>query len=379
VNPAIEALAALVAASYVVFVLRGIDVVRRSRDALEERALDVLPPLTIVVPARNEERQIERCVRSLLAQAYSDLRVIVVDDRSDDATASIVERLAREDGRLALLRGGELPGGWVGKPWALHQGVAGVETPFVLATDADTIHERGAARAAVSYAIVRNLDVLSLVTTQLTESLGERLVLPAILYAIFWGVGPLDDINDPCKPNAIFNGQYILFRREALASTGDYENVRAEIAEDLELARRFKRERRFRTRLVDSNGLVSTRMYRSFCEVWNGFVKNFALGVRDFGPLKYAALAFFALLSPIGPLTLVVLLASDRWLEALGVALLIALSVAVSEYALRRGRYRAWSGLALPIGMAVLTAIFATSLWQHGRSGVVWRGRRYAP
>lgn len=363
----------------VVFGLRSVVISLRSTERIVERAGAELPFLSIVVPARNEAHQVGACVRSLLSQAYPAFEVVVVDDCSTDETARIVAELAQRDSRLRLVRGAALPQGWVGKPWALQQGVMQTRGDWLLFTDADTVHESAAARTAISYALSERIDAISLLTDQVMESAAERVVLPSILWTIIFGTGSLATVNDPKKPNALFNGQYIAMSRHAYDEIGGYTAVRGEIAEDLELARRFNADRRLRMRLVGGSGLVRTRMYRSFSEIWHGFVKNFALGVRGEPFLAAFAIAYFALLAPVLPLALIAFAASRETIPALiaGAALVIALAGA--EFGMRRARFPRWSALWLPVGISVMVGIFVTSIAKHARGGVAWRGRAYGP
>jgi chlorobactene glucosyltransferase len=375
----IFAVAALVLAN-ALFALRSLDVILRSRDRIEPSEPDPgLPSLSIVVPARNEERQIERCLRSLLAQRYPDFEVILVDDRSEDRTRAIADAFALADQRLKVVAGEPLPEDWVGKPWALAQGARAARGAWMLFTDADTEHEPLAAASAARCAIDRSCDVVSLLTDQETIGTAERIFLPTILFTILLGIGALDDVNDPGKPQvAIFNGQYILVSRAAYEAIGGHAAVRDEIAEDLELARRFKRDGRFRIFLAGAGGLVRTRMYRSFGEIWEGFVKNFALGARGNAARAAAGVTLLTCVSPLTPLTLLALLATRRWRGAAALALSMATVSAIAELGFRRMRFRPGSGLALPVGLSVVLAIFATSAacTLSGR-GVQWRGRRY--
>jgi chlorobactene glucosyltransferase len=375
----IVAVAALVLAN-ALFALRSLDVILRSGDRIQPSEPDSsLPSLSIIVPARNEERQIERCLRSLLAQRHPDFEVILVDDRSEDRTGAIAHALALDDQRLKIVAGEPLPEDWVGKPWALAQGARAARGAWMLFTDADTEHEPLAAASAARCAIDRGFDVVSLLTDQETIGIAERVFLPTILFTILLGIGALDDVNDPGKPQvAIFNGQYILLSRVAYEAIGGHAAVRDEIAEDLELARRFKRDGRFRTFLTGAAGLVRTRMYRSFGEIWEGFVKNFALGARGNPARAAAGVTLLACVSPLTPLMLFALLARRRWGGAAALAVSTATVVAIAELGFRRMRFRRGSGLALPVGLSVVLAIFATSAARmlSGR-GVRWRGRRY--
>ncbi len=339
---------------------------------------DDLPKLSIVVPARDEERQIEACVRSLQAQAYPDFEIVVVDDRSSDATAVIVERIATHDARVRLVRGAELPVGWVGKPWALTQGVQAARGTWLLFTDADTTHEPLASASAVLFARAHELGFLSIITDQTCISWPERALLPTILTGIALGVGSFDAINDPCRRDAaLFNGQYLLARRAAYDVIGGHSAVRGEIAEDLELARLVKRDGRFRAMLVGGAALVHVRMYRSFGEIWEGFTKNFALGVRGRPGAAAFGIAFFVVLSPGSPLVFFVALSLHVWAAAVVAAASMLASQVAAEFSMRAFRMPRWSGLWVPAGFAMVPTLLAASLLKHAFGGVTWRGRRY--
>ena len=362
------------------FAVRSLMIAARSRAHLEAVELDgAFPALSIIVPARDEERQIETCVRSLLAQEYPNFEVVVVDDCSHDGTRAILDRIALEDERLIVVGGEPLPQGWVGKPWALEQGMRAARGTWLLSTDADTEHEPLAAGSALVYAVKHRLDALSLLTDQTMVGPAERLVLPSILWIIAFAVGGLDDVNDPLKPDAaLFNGQFVLMTRDAYEAIGGYAALRGEVAEDLELARLLKADGRFSIALAGAQGLVRTRMYRSFHEVWNGFVKNFALGARGRAGTTALGLLFLASLSPLSPIALCLFASGDRAGLALAVGFAMLAASLAAEYGMARARFPRGSGWTIPVGVAVLFAIFATSLVRYASGlGVEWRGRHY--
>lgn len=362
-----------------VFAFRSQHIAFNSRFALEAvPPPKVAPDVSIIVPARNEARQIEQCVRSLLAQDYPHFEVIVVDDRSEDETAAIVARIAGEDARVRLIAGEALPSGWVGKPWALHQGAQHARGEWLLFTDADTQHEPGATAAALGYARAHNLDVLSVLTEQIMVTPAERIFLPSVLWTIAFAIGSLRAINDPARENALFNGQYVLAARRAYEAIGGHEAVRNEIAEDLELARRFKSDGRFRTALVNGSGLVRVRMYRSFGELWQGFVKNFWVAARDQGILAAIGIVLLVCVAPITPIALVVALVMKSETAAAALVLAMVSAIVGASPGMRRLGLGRWSSWYLPIGITLVVAIFVTSITAHARGGVIWRGRRYA-
>lgn len=327
-----------------------------------------LPALSIVVPARNEERNVERCVRSLLAQRLRDFEVIVVDDRSTDATAQILAQLARGDARLRVIAGEPLPEGWVGKPWALHQGVRAAQGTWLLFTDADSEHDPLAQPSILRYALAQGADAVTLATGQELGSFWERAVLPSALMIVVLALAG--------RPLA--NGQYILVARAAYEALGGHAALRGEIAEDIEFAKRLAADGRFRLCLADGTRLVRVRMYRSLRELWDGFTKNVFIGAE--GDVATAALSIVVLagFSVAPPLLAVAALARGRRLAALEAACCTVATAATASWAFARLSIPRRYGLYQPLGFAVVGAIMlnATVRVLSGR-GVEWRGRRY--
>ncbi len=337
------------------------------------------PPLSVIVPARDEERTIERCVRSLLAQTLADCEVIVVDDRSADATPAILARLAAEHSRLRVLRGAPLPDGWVGKPWALEQGARAARGTWLLFTDADSWHAPAACASALAFARAHGADALSIATYQELGSWGERAVLPTILGMVLVASGSLAQLNDPRDTrHALANGQYILVSREAYEALGGHAALRGEIVEDVAFARRLKADGRFRLLLAGGEDLVRVRMYRSLRGVWNGFTKNVYAGANGDLRALLGGTAFVAALSVLPAALVLDGLARRRPLRAAEALLCIALGSAVQAYGLRGTRLPRRLALWAPVGYAVLGAITLNSTLRvlSGR-GVEWRGRRY--
>jgi chlorobactene glucosyltransferase len=337
------------------------------------------PALSVVVPARNEERSIERCVRSLLAQSAPDLELIVVDDRSTDATAAILARLAREDARLRVVSGAPLPDGWVGKPWALAQGARVARGSWLLFTDADTWHAPEACASALAFALANGADALSLATYQELGTLAERAVLPAILGMILIASGPMDALNDPAQPErALANGQYLLVSRAAYDGLGGHEALRGELVEDVEFARRIKADGRFRLLLAGGEELVRVRMYRSLREIWDGFTKNMYVGARGDLRVLAGAAALLSGLSIVPAVLAVDAMARKRPVRAGEALLCLVNATAVAAHGFRYtrlpGRLAWWS----PLGYAFCGAVVLNStLRVLSGHGVEWRGRRY--
>jgi len=341
--------------------------------------LDDAPLLSILVPARDEERAIERCVRSLLAQRLPAFEVIVVDDRSTDRTGAILAALAAEDSRLRVVRGAPLPDGWVGKPWALAQGVRSARGAWLLFTDADTWHAPHATASAFAFARARGVDALSLGVHQELGTFAERAILPTMLGLVLVASGSMAALNDPAdREHALANGQYLLVSRAAYDALGGHAALRGEIVEDLAFARRLKADGRFRLLLAGGEALVRVRMYTSLDEIWSGFTKNLYLGADGDLAALAAGTTVLALLSVVPAALALDALVGRRPLRALEAALVLAVGIAIQDYGVRQVRLPRRLAWFAPLGYAACAAIVLNSTARVlGGRGVVWRGRRY--
>jgi chlorobactene glucosyltransferase len=337
------------------------------------------PFVSILVPARDEERSIERCVRSLLDQEWLDFEVIAIDDRSQDATSSILARLASEDPRLHVIRGEPLPDGWIGKPWALYQGAQHALGEWLLFTDADSAHASRGVATALYFARRADVAALSIATRQELGSFWERAILPSILGLVLLACGTLGEINDPGRPrNALANGQYLLVRRDAYDALGGHAALHGEIAEDLAFARNLKADGRFRLLLAAGEELASVRMYRSLGEIWRGFSKNAFAGTQGNLVALLLGTAFLLTISAAPPVLAWRALRKRRWSEALEALACSAATMAAAGWAFERTRVPRRLGFFQPLGTAFFAAIALDSarLTLSGR-GVSWRGRTY--
>jgi chlorobactene glucosyltransferase len=338
-----------------------------------------LPSLSIIVPARDEERSIEPCLRSLLAQSGVDAEVIVVDDGSTDGTPAILARLAGEFPELRVLTGEPLPEGWVGKPWACAQGALVARGEWLLFTDADSVHEAHASASTLTFTRAHEADALSIMTGQELGTLAEAAILPAILQMIVFAAGELTEINDPSRPDrALANGQYLLVSRAAYDALGGHAALRGEVVEDIEFARNLKRDGRFRLIVAEATQLVRVRMYRSFREIWAGFTKNTYLGARGDVRAITGGTLFCAMLSIAPPVLALRALRAGRRAEAAEAA---AAAVAVMAVAYHGATYVSIPrrlAVFAPLGIAMFGAIALNSTRRAlTGAGFTWRGRDY--
>ncbi|TCD47821.1 glycosyltransferase [Chlorobium sp. N1] len=351
------------------------------------RELPLLPPagtlgpkVSVLVPARNEERSIEACLRSLLLQDYPDFELLVLDDASSDATPSILCRLEDESGgRLRVLRGEPLEEGWHGKSWACHQLARQASGELLLFTDADTLHRPDALSRAVGGLGQGGGDMLSLTPRQELGSFSERLVVP-LVNVVLMSYLPLRLVRTSPNPAFCFaNGQFILFRRAFYERLGGHAAVRSALVEDVWLCMASKRAG---GRVLSFNGTdaVSCRMYRNFKEVWEGFSKNLfaGLGSSTAGLLAFVLLTFALHVAPWGFLGYA-LLAGEYGLFPFALPLLQIALVLLGRVQVAR-RFREPLRLAFfdPLARSLLIAIALNSLYQaRWGGGSLWKGRRY--
>lgn len=334
------------------------------------------PRVSILVPARNEERNIEACVRSLLAQDYHDFEVLVLDDGSSDGTGLLLHRLARDHACLRVLEGRPLPPGWMGKQWACHQLVQAATGEFILFTDADTRHAPQMLRNSIAAQQAIRSDLLTAFPRQEVISWGERLVVPVISWAIFTLV-PLRLASRWRRPEfSITIGQLMLFRKSAFDATGGCEVVRQEVVDDVALGRRIIAGG-YRWGLLDGTAEVTCRMYQGFWEAVEGFTKNaFAFfDCRVFPCLLVCLWIGLAFLEP--PLALF-----SRYLGApltrfptnLAIVAVVQ-SLILWHVAFRRLRLPIYLAVLYPISLTLFILIILRSMVFTMTGQARWKGR----
>ncbi|MFQ5830404.1 MAG: glycosyltransferase [Candidatus Methylomirabilia bacterium] len=359
---------------------------RRSAPFLEKDARDpVSPPdqtLSIVIPARNEERTLGPCLRGAASQRVRRLEIVVVDDGSEDRTLAVAEAKAREDPRIAALRAGPLPGGWVGKCHALETGARASAGEWLLFIDADVILAPEAAETALRFAAARSVDLLSLSPSQSCVGFWERLLQP-LVFDLLDRTYDLRVVNDPGSPMAAANGQFLMVRRDAYDRIGGHAGVRGEVLEDVGLARRAKGAG-LRLYFANTRSLARARMYGSLREIWKGWSKNLfpLLGANDAELLGTVLGEVFLWIVPVVTVGIALGLGNPAdpvwslaWLS--GFVAILSLVGAATPRLTASGVFPGYAVL-VSLGKLVLLAMMADSWIRYrvGR-GVVWKGRRY--
>jgi chlorobactene glucosyltransferase len=352
-------------------------------DTLKALNSQQYPLISVIIPARNEARNIRRCIQALLNQIHPNYELIVVDDRSSDGTPQILAELVKGDSRLQVIHGNELPPNWAGKPHALVQGAAIARGKWLCFMDADTFATPDLLWSTYRLAIRYQADMFSILTDQELGSFWERTILPLVFMGLSFGF-PAERVNDPAKPDAISNGQFILIKRSVYDQIGGHASVRDRVDEDKAIAVIVKRAG-YHLVLADGRKVACTRMYTSLPEMWEGWTKNIYLGLRD----RLWLLLFGAFLGLTVSIVLPFwLFGSLYWLGFGGgmTAAVVALEAIVLWVYLLWKRLQAcqvfripdWYAFTFPLGAVVFTAMMVASAYNviSGR-GVVWKGRRY--
>ncbi len=339
--------------------------------------------VSVIIPARNEEANIARAVRSVAVQ-QGIREIIVVDDQSRDRTREILESLKGEIPALRILRVESLPEGWVGKSHAAAAGARVASGEWLLFTDADTEHLSGSLAALLGRAERERADLLSVSPCQETSTWWEKSVIP-LIYVRLAEDYPFEKVSDPGSPVAAANGQYLLIRRAVYDRVGGHEAVRAEILDDLELARQVKSSG---GRLVFLPGAawVRTRMYRRFSKMWCGWTKNlYLLFGRKVGRILqiFASLVILDLMPPLAFLALCALIALGRGSRAATLSVVGCFLVAVwrqwsySQTLSRLGfNPRLANYQFLGAGLFSLLLLNSARVYRLG-GRVEWKGRSY--
>jgi len=222
--------------------------------------LKAFPRVSVLVPARNEERNIQACLDALVKQQYPNMEILVLDDHSDDRTPGLIERVSRRDASVRLLRGDDVPRGWLGKHWACHQLVLAATGEMVLFVDADTVVGTDVVEDAVEAMVAEEADLLSLIPTRVARPWPDRLMSAFVCWTnLAWlPIGLAHSSQNPYL-SATF-GPFMLFRREAYERIGGHEAIRSNPLDDFELGRGIK-SAGMRWRLFDGSGRVFTDDY----------------------------------------------------------------------------------------------------------------------
>jgi len=333
--------------------------------------------VSVLIPARDEERNIRATLVAVLVNRAIDVEVIVLDDGSTDATAEIVAEFARRDERVRLETAPPLPAGWNGKQHACYLLAKFARHPLLVFLDADVRLQPDGLERVAEFVDQSGADLVSGVPRQDLRTFSDHLLLPLIHFVLL-GFLPLAimrrrDSSPACSAGC---GQLLVARREAYFASGGHAAFRGEMHDGLKLPRAF-RIAGFRTDLFDATDLATCRMYTTNAQVWRGLSKNATEGLatpKTIGPMSIVLLG-----GQVLPFVLVTLAASISPF-ALFVSVCAAAFVLLPRFiSMRRFQQTFVSALLHPLGVLALVVIQWHAFFRQimGKPSE-WKGRQYS-
>ena len=331
------------------------------------------PPVSIVIAARNEERNIEHALASVLGQRHEPLEVVVVDDRSTDATGAILERMAAEHRRLRVVHVADLPRGWLGKNHALEVGAAEAKGEYLLFTDADVVMEPDTVARAVGYMRAHGLDHVAAGPRVEMPSLALRVFV--VLFALFFAIAFRPwKARDPRSSAHIGVGAFNLVRAEAYRAAGGHRPIAMRPDDDLKLGKLMKKHG-FRQDFLVATEMLRVEWYRTFGELVRGLMKNGFAGV-DYRLRLVVAATVAQLLVFVLPWVAVWLTGGATQI-LFGVAVLLAFGMYAG--AAREQGVSPLYGVLFPVAtLAFLYIVWRAALVTLFNGGIDWRGTHYS-
>ena len=352
------------------FHLRADEVIDESRE---------LPPLSVVVAAKDEEHNIRLCVESLLKQDYPHFTVTVANDRSSDKTADIVREIMDRDDRLNLVQIDTLPDGWCGKNHAMQRGIETTDAPWIFMTDADCRQTNPRSlRLAMHHALDEKADMITLLPVLSMQCFWERFLLPICAGILMIWFRP-SRINDADKDHAYANGMFMMIHRDAYDEIGQHEAMAGSLMEDMDMARKIK-QAGLRLVMTPTEGLFDVWMYNSGSALYWGWVRIFVGAFRSL-PRLLAALVLL-MTRGLGLTILTIVgwsLASDgyqplAWVATAGLACQLVMTARYYTHI----NSKWWWGALYPIPCLMVAFILVRAMFiLRPGAQILWRGTRY--
>lgn len=347
-----------------------------------ERKNHGMPKVSIILPARNEENFIGKCLDSLLDQDYENYEIIAIDDSSDDATGKIIQDYSTKNSKIIHVSARPKPEVWIGKNWACMEGFRKSSGELLLFTDSDTKHSKNVVSLAVSHLLSLNLDALTVVPRMICLDMWTKITLPMISIFLHTSFSALR-VNDKTKNTGYFFGSFFILKRSVYESVGTHEGVKHEIIEDGALGRKIK-ESGYKIRMVRGDHLIEAVWARNLSSLWHALKRLIVPLYLQSGTIAIGIffVVLFLLFMPF-PLLIYSLVFFNTtnsfsllfWSSIISCAL-IYIGAFVDTIGLHLPvRY----GIFAPIGSFLVVSGFLSGII-HAKSdcAVSWRGRNYS-
>ena len=345
-----------------------------------EKKEHVKPKVSVILPARNEEKFIEKCLNSLVEQDYDNYEIIAINDSSNDSTGDIIKKYSEKFPKVIFVDAKPKPDGWMGKNWACMEGYKMASGDLLLFTDADTTHTNSVISLSVSHLLSLELDALTVIPRMLCLDRITKITLPMISTFLHTRFSALR-VNDTSKNTGYFFGSFFIMKKSTYDLVGTHESVKSELVEDGALGKKVK-ESNFKMRMVRGEHLIDAVWARDSFTLWNAlkrlmiplYLQNARIAVASFFGV------LFLLFMPFPILGYSVIFSSDSSL------MLFVISCIASLLVYLGGIFDAVKGLDLklryslfaPVGSLIVVCGFLAGLIQaKSKSAVAWRGRTY--
>jgi chlorobactene glucosyltransferase len=350
------------------------------------KQLKYFPLVSVILPVRNEARNIRACLNSLINQTYENYEIIVIDGNSTDNTRDIVLDIKNKSKTsIELFSEGVLPFGWIGKSYANHIGANHASGEWFLFTDADTVHSENSLLSAMHYVLKHEVDFLSFITDLVMKSFWEKSVLSVTRHMspVGFGLGWKRINDDRSKVSAAF-GHYILIKGGVYKKIGGHEAIRDKIADDYSLAGITKGEK-YKVRFLIGTDFVKVRLYTNLKEIWDGFSKNF-FAVFNYGLLKPLVLIliyfiFFIIpfmVLPLGMLLLMIEVNSYSKLVFINGAIQVSILMMGQALFNKFIKLKLVYAVTFPLSAIIILGIMLNSILRKFlNKGYAWKDRIY--
>ena len=341
------------------------------------------PKVSIILPARNEEEFISKCLDTLIDQDYPNYEIIAIDDSSEDSTGNIISEYAKQNSKVIHVSARPKPEGWMGKNWACMEGYKKATGELLLFTDADTTHARNVISLAVSHLLSFNLDALTAIPKMVCMDFWTKITLPMLstfLHTRFSAIR----VNDPSKKTGYFFGSFFIIKQEAYENVGTHEGVKQEIIEDGALGKKVK-ESGHKMKMVRGDHLIDAVWARDKSTLWNAlkrlmvplYLQSHGIAVGIFFAVLFLLFMPFPILVYSSILNFETLSNSMVFVSSLIASILIYIG-AILE--VKKGlELKLSHALFGPIGSLVVVFGFLSGLLQATKdASVSWRGRNYS-
>ena len=350
-------------------------------DKFEEKSHSK-PKVSVILPARNEEKFIEKCLNSLVEQDYDNYEIIAINDSSDDSTGNIMKKYSEKFPKVIFVDANPKPDGWMGKNWACMEGYKKATGDLLLFTDSDTSHTSSVISLAVSHLLSLKLDALTVIPKMLCLDPITKITLPMISIFLHTRFSALR-VNDPTKNTGYFFGSFFIINKTTYDAIGTHEGVKGEIIEDGALGKKVK-ESGFKMRMVDGRHLVDAIWARDSSTLWNA-LKRLMIPLYLQNPRIAIGSSFAVLFLLFVPFPLFVYSIIFTSSEISSVILFVVSGIA-SVLIYIGGVLDAVKGIGSDIkyslfapigGFIVASGFFAGLIQSTSKHAVSWRGRTY--